>query len=268
MPSLTRFLLFTIALSLCVPLGVLSWGRLSEIGYKIKKNDGNRWEKLLGTGDLVRGDECPGTLTFTFDDGPDHRTTPVILDQLDRYGVKGSFFINGTRIHKRTAGGIENQAVLRDIYRRGHYIGNHTYSHKDITLLDEQGWEVEVSQVEWVVRALINRRPRLFRPPFGTLNLETIRRLTKQGYSVVMWNIDPLDWSASTPLDLFNRFKRVIEENPKGGVVLLHDTNRVTAETLPLMIEWIQERNATLAADGKTGLEIVGIEHYIKGLCN
>ncbi|MCP4674707.1 MAG: polysaccharide deacetylase family protein [Deltaproteobacteria bacterium] len=247
-----------------VPCGVHSWGRIDDIRYKIKPSDGNLWASQLGRGYVVRGEERPGTITFTFDDGPDHRTTPVLLDQLDRYGIKAAFFINGARFHQRTAGGPENQAVLRDIYRRGHFLGNHTFNHKDITTLDEAGWRTEVFQVEQVIRGLIGRRPWIFRPPFGRADNKALERLGQEGYTVVMWNLDPLDWKAVNAADLLKRSKKVIEENPSGGVFLMHDTNRATVETFPLIVEWIEERNARLRAQGKQTLQIVGLEHYVK----
>jgi peptidoglycan/xylan/chitin deacetylase (PgdA/CDA1 family) len=251
-------------LLIVLPAVSLTWGGLGDIRYKLKGSDGNLWSHLLGNGYVIRGEECPGTITFTFDDGPDHRTTPILLDQLDHYGIKAAFFVNGARFHQRTAGGSENRSVLRDTYRRGHFIGNHSYSHQDITELDDRGWRVEVLQVEQVIRALIGRRPWVFRPPFGRVNRETLERLANEKYTVVMWNLNPLDWKSASAEDLLARSQRVIEENPLGGVFLLHDTNRVTVEAFPLIVEWIQERNARLRARGERPLEIVGLEHYIR----
>ena len=255
----------TLAAALLVlPVAAAAWGSLDDIRYKVKAADGNRWEHLLGRGDIVRGDEAPGAIAFTFDDGPDHRTTPLVLDALDRRGVKGAFFINGAKIHARTAGGPENQAVLRDLHRRGHFVGNHTFTHKDITTLDDEGWRLEVQQVEAVVRGITGRRPYLFRPPFGASSPETISRLVGEGYTVVMWNLDSQDWLAKTPDELVARVDRLIAENPAGGVLLLHDTNQVTAAALPLILERIDERNADLAARGEPPLEIVGIESFVR----
>jgi peptidoglycan-N-acetylglucosamine deacetylase len=247
-----------------LPVAVLSWGNIDEIRYKTKGDDGNMWASRLGGGQVVRGDEQPHTITFTFDDGPDHRTTPILLDQLDRYGIKATFFVNGWRFHHRTAGGIENQAVLRDMYRRKHFIGNHTFSHKDITLLDDQSWRSEVLQVEQTIRSIIGSRPYLFRPPFGRMEDKELVRLTKEGYTVVMWNMDSGDWRAKSAFQVFQRTKRVIEENPEGGVLLFHDTNRSSVEAFPLIVEWIEERNERLRAGGKKQLKIVGIESYVR----
>lgn len=232
--------------------------------YKIKGADGNRWEHLLGRGDIVRGTERRDAIAFTFDDGPDHRTTPLILDALDARGVKGAFFINGAKIHQRTAGGPENQAVLRDMYRRGHFIGNHTFGHKDITALDEEGWRLEVLQVEQIVRGITGRRPYLFRPPFATTTPKAISRLVAEGYTVVMWNLETQDWLAKTADELVARFARLVGENPGGGVAVMHDTSSVTAEAMPRIIEWIDERNAARAAAGEPALEIVGVDHFVR----
>jgi len=253
----------TLFLVIILPVATIAWGTIDQIRYKIKGSDGNVLAPLLSRGRLVKGIEYPGTITFTFDDGPDHRTTPIILDELDKVGIKAAFFVNGHRFHQRSAGGVENRAILREVYQRGHFIGNHTFAHKDITILDDAAWRVEVLQVEQLVREITGRRPWLFRPPFGRVDGPSLTRLAAEGYTTIMWNLDPLDWKAATANQLVDRSIKVIEENPDGGVFLLHDTNRNTAEAFPLIIEWIEERNAHLRAVGKRPLKIVGIEHYI-----
>ena len=258
-------LLAAIVGAVAVSANSYSWGSLRDLRYKMKASDGNMWEPLLGGGRTVTGRERPGTVTFTFDDGPDHRTTPIILDVLDRFQVKAAFFVNATKIHLKTAGGIENQAVLRDMYRRGHFIGSHTFSHQDITTLDDTGWQNEVKQTEQVITSIIGRRPWVFRPPFGRTDEQTTARLMREGYTVVLWNLDSGDWKAPSATKILQNVQELIRENPAGGVLLFHDTNRSTVEALPLIFEWLGERNDALLAEGKRPLEIVGIEHYING---
>lgn len=254
-----------IALIWLVPMLGIAWGTIDDVRYKIKRGDGNLWAPVLGGGRLIQGDEVPGTVTFTFDDGPDHRTTPILLDQLDRYNIKGAFFVNAAKFHPNTAGGEENRAVLRDMYRRGHYIGSHTFSHKDITTLDDAGWNTEVRQVVSVIRSIIGRRPWIFRPPFGKTDTRSRERLLLDGYTTVMWNLDSGDWRAKSSLALFENVKRLLRENPGGGVMLFHDTNRITIEAFPLIIEWIEEQNARQRAEGHPTLDIVGLERYVSG---
>lgn len=248
-----------------IPLIAFCWGNLADIQYKIKSQDGNRWSSFLARGKIVKGFERKGGITFTFDDGPDHRTTPILLNALDKYGIKATFFVNGHRFHKRTAGGEENKSILREIYRRGHFLGNHTFSHKDITQLDQSSWRNEIKQVELGIQSVTGRRPWLFRPPFGRVNSPSLGTLSSEGYTVVMWNLDPLDWKAKTALDLLERTKKVIQENPEGGIMVMHDTNRTTVEGFSLIVEWLLERNAKLRSAGKPILEIVGMDAFVRG---
>jgi peptidoglycan/xylan/chitin deacetylase (PgdA/CDA1 family) len=261
MRATTRYAL--VAAVVLVPIIGLSWGTIDDIRYKIKGADGNLWAPVLGGGRLIRGDEIPGTVTFTFDDGPDHRTTPILLDQLDRYNIKAAFFINAIKFHHQTAGGQENRSVLRDIYRRGHYIGSHTFSHQDITTLSEDGWRSEVVQVERLIESIIGRRPWLFRPPFGKTDSKSREKLLIEGYTTVMWNLDSGDWRAKSSGELVENVRQIIRDNPSGGVLLFHDTNRSTIEAFPLIVEWIEEYNARQRARGAPPLEIVGLEHYV-----
>ena len=253
-----------ISLLIIIPAIGLSFGSLKDIRYKNKGTDGNRLWNLMGNGGEVRGYEVKGKLTFTFDDGPDHRTTPVLLNMLDQYRVKAAFFVNGYRFHNRTAGGDENRSVLREIYKRGHYIGNHTFSHKDITSIASSEWKHEIDLVSIQVDDIVGRKLLMFRPPFGRNSEETLKKLESENYTIVMWNLDPLDWKARTALELLGRVKKVIEENPDGGILLMHDTNSVTVEAFPLIMEWLRERNRKLAAKNLPGLEIVGLDEFIK----
>jgi peptidoglycan/xylan/chitin deacetylase (PgdA/CDA1 family) len=255
---------FLILCFIIIPVAGICFGNLNDIRYKIKGIDGNRLWDLMGGGSVVRGTEIAGKITFTFDDGPDHRTTPVLLNMLDKFNVKAAFFVNGYRFHNRTAGGEENRAVLREIYKRGHFIGNHTFSHKDITGISSENWNHEIGQVSRQVEEIIGKRLWLFRPPFGRNSAETLKKLEKSSYTVVMWNLDPLDWKARTPRELLARVQKVISENPEGGILLMHDTGRVTVEAFPLIMEWLIDRNAKLHAMGRPGLEIVGLDQFVK----
>jgi peptidoglycan-N-acetylglucosamine deacetylase len=257
----SRFLLW--AMVALYPVLALSWGSIDDVRYKIKGADGNLWARVLGGGRLIQGDEVPGTVTFTFDDGPEHRTTPLLLDQLDRYDIKAAFFVNAAKIHPLTAGGMENQAVLRDMYRRGHYIGSHTFSHQDITALDDAGWRAEVVHAEQLIRSIIGRRPWIFRPPFGKTDARSRERLLLAGYTTVMWNLDSGDWKAKSSGALFDNVRQLLADNPRGGVFLFHDTNRSTVEAFPLIVEYIKEYNARQRTLGHPGLDIVGLEHYV-----
>ena len=133
-------------------------------------------------------------LTLTFDNGPDRTVTPQVLDELDRRGLSATFFVLGRRLDD------DRLAIVRDAARRGHRIGNHTYSHPsplgslgpaavdEITRTSERLGDLEAAD-------------RLFRPSAGggvlasgVLNADIVDHLTGSGYTMVLWNAVVEDW--------------------------------------------------------------------------
>ena len=242
---------------------VEAWGRLEDIRYKLKPSDGNLWSHLTGRGRMVTGREAPGSVVITFDDGPDHRTTPVILDILDKYDYRAVFFINCHQIHHASAAAEENMAVLRDMYRRGHYIGNHTFGHLDPdTVTLEDAWH-DVVHCEQLIESVTGREPTLYRPPFGKLPPQIRKRLDYSGYTTVMWNMDTQDWRYSDPAALKRRVKTIVDENG-GGILLFHDTNSVVVEALDGIMQMLTQRDNENPDTSEHHIELAGIESFIQ----
>ncbi len=237
------------------------WVTFQDLDYKVKPIDGSRWADLHGRGNLIKGRSAERQIMFTFDDGPDHRSTPTLLDHLDRYQIKTVFFVNGHRMHSRRLDAAENIEVLREIHRRGHIIGNHTYNHRDLSTLTPEQVRSEIDLTSRLVESITGGRTWLFRPPFGRLG-NASRYLALAGYTTVMWSIDPLDWQTDDPREVLRRVADRLEEQPNGGIIDLHDTNRATVEAFPLIMEWIEQRNAELAAQGEPTYRVVGIEAF------
>ncbi len=244
-------------------VGTTGWGNFQDISYKTKPIDGSLWARLHGRGAIIKGRTDEREIMFTFDDGPDHRSTPLLLDQLDRYGVKVVFFVNGHRMHSRRLDAAENIEVLRDIHRRGHVIGNHTYNHRDLSTLTDDQIRSEVDNTSRLVEKITGQRTWLFRPPFGKIGGAS-RYLSQAGYTVVMWSLDPLDWQTDDPREVFRRVVDRISEQENGGIIDLHDTNRASVEAFPLIMEWIEQRNAELAARGEPIYRVVGVEAFYR----
>jgi peptidoglycan/xylan/chitin deacetylase (PgdA/CDA1 family) len=244
-------------------LSSAGWGTLEDLAYKTKPIDGSLWCDLHGRGSTIDGREAERQIMFSFDDGPDHRSTPVLLDHLDRYGIKAVFFVNGHRMHERRPDAAENLAVLRDIHRRGHVIGNHTYNHRDLSAMSDDEIRREVDSTSRLVEKVTGQRTWLFRPPFGKIGAAA-RHLATQGYTTVMWSVDPLDWQTSDPQEVKRRVIDRLLDSGAGGVIDLHDTNRATVEAFPLVVEWIEQRNAELAAMGRPQYRIVGVESFYR----
>ena len=150
---------------------------------------------------------------LTFDDGPDPRWTPMILDVLRRYNAKATFFVIGSAAERYPA-------LLRRVVREGHTLGNHTYSHADLTRLSASAFASEVSRADRAIRRITGKPTRLLRPPYGAANGYTRSLAAGSGHRLVMWDVDPQDWRRSGASVIA---RTVLRETDNGEVVLLHD---------------------------------------------
>jgi cellulose synthase/poly-beta-1,6-N-acetylglucosamine synthase-like glycosyltransferase/peptidoglycan/xylan/chitin deacetylase (PgdA/CDA1 family) len=176
---------------------------------------------------------------LTFDDGPDPKYTPMILDILALKGVKATFFIVGSV-------GAVNQGLLRRIFDEGHDIGNHTFTHPNLHELSHERLRLELNATQRLLESTIGVRTKLFRPPFGTdLEPQTIdgadalRVASQLGYLTIGMKIDPKDWLRPLAQQIV---AKTVEGALRGdgNVVLLHDAGgmrQATVEALPQIID-------------------------------
>ena len=178
-------------------------------------------------------------VNLTFDDGPDPKYTPLILDILAEKGVKATFFIVGSV-------GAVNRDLLQRIYREGHDIGNHTFTHLNLAEFSPEHFRLELNATQRLLESTLGVRTKLFRPPFGgdlepqTIDgAEALRLATQLGYLTIGMKIDPKDWARSLAPQIV---AKTVEGALKGegNVVLLHDAGGVrdaTVEALPQIID-------------------------------
>jgi len=177
-------------------------------------------------------------VALTFDDGPFEPYTSTILDVLDRYRIKATFFLVGKHCDRMPA-------VAREIVLRGHAVGNHSHCHSVFTVFD-----FACRDVEWGLRSIENAsgvRPRLYRPPYGILAPWQKRAVERMGMTVVRWTLDSADYLFRDHVKLA---RRVVEKATPGSIVLLHDgratgsgaDRAVTVKALPLIIDGLQAR--------------------------
>ncbi len=154
---------------------------------------------------------------LTFDDGPDSRYTPLLLDGLRERGIRASFFLMGERIPG-------NEELVRRMKREGHLIGNHGYRHEQLThLRPEQAWE-EIERTNRLLEEITGERPRYLRPPYGAWNegLENQLDMTS-----VFWSVDSLDWELQ---DKKRIVERVLKDLEDGDMILMHDIFSTSVE--------------------------------------
>ncbi|MBI2408190.1 MAG: glycosyltransferase [Gemmatimonadetes bacterium] len=170
---------------------------------------------------IERFGEAEGKVALTFDDGPDARWTPAILDTLRSRGVPATFFVVGRDADNRPG-------LLRRIYREGHEIGNHTYTHRNLSLTAPWVGRLELVATERLIETLLGRRTALFRPPyFGDAEpttadeLDPVAMATRLGYVSVGVRIDSEDWRLRDPALIIAETLRKRREG--NNIVLMHD---------------------------------------------
>lgn len=175
-----------------------------------------------GTSTSLPVPDCAATpcIALSFDDGPNAEVTPRVLDILAAENVKATFFIVG----KRVSG---NEPLLRRIYAEGHEIGNHSWDHADFTKLVPDQMDDELLSTQ---QAIVNAGvpvPHLFRPPYGAVN-DAVRSHVNN-MAIVRWDIDPADWEV---LDAAKINESIVAQARPGGIILMHDIYRTTADAL------------------------------------
>jgi peptidoglycan/xylan/chitin deacetylase (PgdA/CDA1 family) len=206
--------------------------------------------KLLLAERLSRRVAASGGACLTFDDGPDPRSTPALLDLLDQAGVRATFFVLGRQASA-------HPELARRIVESGHEVGEHGFGHL-------HAWKTE--PVRYVADLLRGRRAianslrggghALFRPAFGELNLLTLLYLAFARRRLVMWNLNPRDFRATSAEDVAGRILRDLRV---GSVVLLHDGRAgistdptVTVEAVRLVLAEAARRGLRLTPVGAT----------------
>ena len=193
----------------------------------------------------------PGRVALTFDDGPDPEWTPVVLDILDEYGVKATFFVIGVRV-------AEYPEIAAEVLRRGHSLQNHGYRHHLITTLSD--WEVRreiVRSRETIMRAT-GHTPTCFRPAYGQFDERTIAIADEVGETLVLWSVDSADYYY---LAAPGTIQSVLADLHAGDVILMHDTlGWVARDALPVIIEAVRAAGLGFdtLCDGRRWLELSG----------
>ena len=185
-------------------------------------------------------------VAITFDDGPDPRWTPKILDILKAANVKATFFVVGVNAERYPA-------LVRRIVNEGHEIGNHTYYHPNLALCWPEHIRLELNATQLLLETITGRATTLFRPPYAAdtgptelSELAPLKIAEDLNYLVVLENIDPQDW-AKPGADIILR--RIKQQRHDGSVILLHDAGgdrSQTVEALPRILDWLHTRGDTI----------------------
>ncbi len=176
-------------------------------------------------------------IALTFDDGPSPEYTPQILDILKSHGLKASFFVTG-RMAERYPD------IIKRMAEEGHDIGNHTYDHFNLVLLNTERVRSQIERCEEAIRSITGDKPVLFRPP-RCLHTKRIREILKEkGYQIVLWSVSAADWG---PINAKVIIFRVCHFVRPGRIILMHDAGSLfgreggnrsdTVKALPVILK-------------------------------
>lgn len=181
--------------------------------YEVAENPSNQ---LFGK-TVVSGPENERVVALTYDDGPNPPYTTRILDVLDNERVHATFFLVG-----RAAAAYP--AVVRREVRDGDAVGNHTWSHEHLIVMNGAQVRESLLRTDAAIYKAANIHTRLMRPPFGMRDWLVLDQARRMGYTPVMWSV-PLahDWDNPPPQVIANRIVRNVHD---GSIIVLHDGNR------------------------------------------
>ena len=210
------------------------------------------------------GRDQPGYVAFTFDDGPT-ATTPVVIDALLKYDIPATFFIVTRHLNhprdRETA-----RALLAKELELGFTVGNHTAHHARLEFTtDEKLLVREVDEAVITLSKHANRPIGLFRAPYGKLSTFAKDHLHALGVTDVFWSIDSRDWeTAEEDAEDLRRsiLEMIVAEN--GGVVLMHDTRKVTAKIIHDVLDDLEAFNCKRLAKRETPIWPVSLHYFLR----
>ena len=171
-------------------------------------------------------------VALTFDDGPHPTETAKIVELLDKYGAKATFFAVGINAERYPD-------ALKMAAAGGHEIANHTYSHRNLGRASEKEIKDEIARAEDAIMSVSGARPTLFRPPEGAVSKGVVSAARDMGYDVILWSIDTRDWAHRGTAEIVENVKKNVRP---GSIILFHDYiggERHTLDVLGVILPYL-----------------------------
>ena len=180
-----------------------------------------------------RGRTTMPYIAMTYDDGPHPQNTPRLLDMLRERNIKATFYVIGRSVNMYPH-------IVRRIVAEGHEIGNHTWTHRKLTVLSDASVRQEMNSTRDAIVAACGVKPRTMRPPYGALRQSQRAWIYKEyGYPTILWNVDPEDWKRPGVSVVASR---IINSTRNGSIVLAHDLHKPTVDAMPATLDGLLRR--------------------------
>ncbi|KAG8753483.1 Carbohydrate esterase 4 protein, partial [Ceratobasidium sp. 423] len=216
----------------------------------------------------------PNTVAITFDDGP-YNWTMELVDLLDKYGAKGTFFVNGNNygcIYSE-----ENAKRLNYLIEKGHQLASHTWAHQHLPQLTGDSLNQEFTKTNEAIKKITGRTPAFMRPPYGEYNDEVVEKAANNGQTgmflealespqqlnditpVVIWDFDSGDSVGATVEQSKKNYDNILDQHPGSILTLNHETIETTAhQVIPYALKQIKAKGYKMV----TVAECLGREPY------
>ena len=166
-------------------------------------------------------------VAITFDDGPHGDATRRLLEGLKERKVKASFFLIGKEIEGE-------EKLVKQMKEEGHLIGNHTWTHVQLTELSDEAASQELFSTNKKIASVTGEEPEFMRPPFGTIS-KMVEKKTKM--IPILWSVDSKDWLTENADEIVNR---VVTQTKDGDIILLHDCYESSVDAALRIIDLLQ----------------------------
>ena len=181
-------------------------------------------------------------LYLTFDDGPTPEVTAWVLEELDKFNAKATFFCLGKNI-------AQFSSIYHDILKRGHRVGNHTNRHLNCWKVRSSCYIKDVCRAQETIESysggfdVVAQGKKLFRPPYGKITRKVSKLLRKKGYEVIMWDVLSADFDRKISNE--RCLANVLNYAKSGSIVVMHDSLKAKSKmqaTLPKILEYFSEK--------------------------
>lgn len=195
-------------------------------------------ERMLPIYSVDRPDK---TISISFDAAWGDEHTQPILDTLEKYDVKATFFLVNFWAEKYPDD-------VKKIAAAGHEVENHSTTHPDLATVSKEQIQKEIGTAGDTVEKLTGKKPTLFRCPFGSYNNTVIETAQEMGYKVIQWEVDSLDWKSISTDQIVERVTRNVKP---GSIVLFHNNAEHVEEYLPIILEKLQAEGYKIVPIGQ-----------------
>jgi peptidoglycan/xylan/chitin deacetylase (PgdA/CDA1 family) len=167
-------------------------------------------------------------IAMTFDDGPSAENTPRLLEMLKQRNIKATFFLIGQNA-------ASNPEIVRRILADGHEIGNHSWTHPQLSKLSDEKVTAEITKTQEAIKSASGFTPTLLRPPYGAITPRQREWIENQfGLNVILWSVDPFDWKRPGASVIT---QRILSQVRPGSIILSHDIHKQTVDAMPATLD-------------------------------